>query len=70
MSDSHHDADPRKLPVRYTPRPDADIEHHKREWTSGTRGGGKIPKDFGWRTNPKQTQEENGSSALPPPARK
>ncbi len=39
-----------------------DIEHHLKEWTSGTRGGGKLPADFGWSTNPKQWQEENGAN--------
>lgn len=40
------------------------IEHHLQEWSSGTRGGGKVPEDFGWNTNPKQYQEEYGSSTL------
>lgn len=40
-----------------------DIEHHLKEWSSGKRGGGKVPPDFGWRTNPKQNQEENGANA-------
>jgi hypothetical protein len=35
--------------------------HHIAEWSSGARGGGKVPVDFGWSTNPKQWQEENGS---------
>ena len=26
--------------------------------------GGKVPADFGWFTNPKQYQEESGSSSL------
>lgn len=58
-----HD-DPRQLPVPFKPRPESDLEHHQKEWTSGTRGGGKVPKDFSWRTNPKQAQEEHGSGAL------
>jgi hypothetical protein len=55
-----NDAD--KLPVPY--RPDTtrqpDSFHQDHEWTSGKRGGGKVPKDFEWGTNPKQWQEENG----------
>jgi hypothetical protein len=39
-----------------------DIDHHLKEWTSGTRGGGKVPADFEWRSNPKQWQEENGNN--------
>jgi hypothetical protein len=57
MASSNHDADPKLLPVPFTARPEADIEHHRKEWTSGTRGSVKLPKDFGWGTNPKQAQE-------------
>lgn len=39
-------------------------DHHTQEWSSGTRGGGSIPADFGWSSNPKQYQEEYGSSTL------
>ena len=39
-------------------------DHHTQEWSSGARGGGKVPADFGWNTNPKQYQEEYGSSTL------
>jgi hypothetical protein len=35
-------------------------DHHLDEWSSGQRGGGKVPTDFGWKTNPKQWQEEHG----------
>jgi hypothetical protein len=70
MSSSHHDSDPQQLPVPYRPRDVADIVHHKSEWTSGTRGGGKVPADFGWRSNPKQMQEENGSSVMATPISK
>lgn len=69
MASSNHESDPKQLPVPFKARP-SDIEHHKREWTSGTRGGGSIPKDFGWNTNPKQQQEENGSGALKRPITK
>lgn len=53
----------------YTPKPkgQADLTHHTLEWTSGARGGGFVPADFEWGTNPKQHQEENGSSALEQP---
>lgn len=40
----------------------SDADHHLKEWTSGKRGGGTVPADFGWGTNPKQWQEENGSN--------
>ena len=39
--------------------------YHTQEWSSGSRGGGKLPADFGWHTNPKQWQEELGSAAIP-----
>lgn len=45
-----------------------DMEYHLKEWTSGTRGGGKIPADLRWKTNTKQYQEENGSGQLRRPA--
>jgi len=31
------------------------------------RGGGKVPQDLEWTTNPKQYQEENGSGTLKEP---
>lgn len=40
------------------------MDYHLKEWSSGKRGGGKMPADFGWNSNPKQYQEENGSAAL------
>ncbi len=46
-------------------KPDAD--HHLKEWSSGKRGGGKVPPDFGWPSNPKQWQEEHGSNRPPHP---
>ena len=52
---------PEKL--RVTPPPaKSDADHHLKEWSSGKRGGGKVPADFGWGTNPKQWQEENGAN--------
>ena len=64
MSASNHESDPKNLPVPFSARPEVDIEHHRREWTSGTRGGGHVPKTFAWPTNPKQNQEENGSGEV------
>ena len=46
--------------------PKVSDQHHTREWPSGTQGGGKVPADFGWHSNPKQSQEENGANDLPP----
>ncbi len=56
-----HESDPKKLPVPRRPRASTDIEHHRREWASGERGGVTLPKDFTWPSNPKQAQEEAGS---------
>lgn len=70
MAASNHDADPKLLPVPFSARPEADIEHHRREWTSGTRAKPQLPKDFGWNSNPKQMQEENGSGELEKPISK
>ena len=55
--------DSRKLPVPYSaPKGGADIDHHLKEWSSGEQGGGTVPKDFEWRSNPKQNQEEDGAN--------
>ena len=62
---------PSRLPVPWKndlSRP-PDIEHQTREWTSGTRGGGYVPPDFEWGTNPKQHQEENGTTEPVKPSR-
>jgi len=45
-----------------------DAQYHLKEFTSGTRGGGKVPADFQWKSNTKQYQEENGSGQLRRPA--
>ena len=59
-------SDPKKLPVPYHPPAAApDIVHHTREWTSGTAGGGKVPADYAWGTNPKVQQEEKGANVPP-----
>ena len=42
-------------------------DHHTEEWSTGQRGGGKVPEDFSWRSNPKQWQEELGT---PQPSRR
>lgn len=44
------------------PVPKSSQDHQTKEWASGTRGGGKMPADFAWRTNPKQQQEETGDA--------
>ncbi len=60
------------LPTERRPKDDTrDQRHQTKEWVSGTRGGGKLPADFGWNTNPKQWQEEHGAATpekLPAPA--
>ena len=70
MSASNHQSDPKNLPVPRPARPEADIEHHQSEWTSGKRGGGHVPKDFTWPTNPKEHQEEFGSGEVDAPISK
>jgi hypothetical protein len=58
--------DSKKLPVPYKPETKQnDIFHHTNEWTSGKRGGGKVPEDFAWKSNPKQDQEEKGVNEDP-----
>ena len=70
MSASNHH-DPKKLPVPYKPNAaDRDIEHQAQEWSSGSRGGGKVPADFEWKTNPKQHQEERGAADAEAPVSK
>jgi hypothetical protein len=62
MSASNHPADPKKLPVPFKPPSGSrDIEHQASEWASGSRGGGSVPADVNWHTNPKQHQEERGA---------
>jgi len=40
----------------------ADPHYPDQEWlTHRQRGGGHVPGDYGWTTNPKQHQEETGS---------
>ncbi|HEY8206300.1 MAG TPA: hypothetical protein VIG99_02385 [Myxococcaceae bacterium] len=56
--------EPKARPPAEAKRPK---DHHLDEWTSGQRGGGKVPEDFAWRTNPKQWQEELGT---PQPSRR
>jgi hypothetical protein len=61
---SHDISNFQALPLKSVPT--NDLDYHTQHWTSGTRGGGKVPKDFGWRTNPKQAQEELGAGSLEP----
>ncbi len=58
MSDPKHSQLEKHDPVAVDPR---NVEFHTRVWSSGTQGGGKVPADFGWKSNPKQHQEEYGS---------
>ena len=62
-----HGSDPKKLPVPWkAPQGGSDIEHHTREWTSGAMGGGKVPVDYEWSSNPKVDQEEQGANVVLP----
>ena len=59
-------SDPKQMPALWRPpQGGADIEHHTREWTSGSMGGGKVPADFEWTSNPRAYAEEFGAN-LPP----
>jgi hypothetical protein len=69
MSGSKHPVDPKKAPVPFRPRSDDGI-YQSKEWSSGTRGGGFVPKDFVWGTSPKQHQEERGSGTADAPISK
>ena len=56
-------SEPRHLPAVWRPpRGGLDIDHHTREWTSGAAGGGRVPADFEWGSNPKVDQEELGAT--------
>lgn len=63
-------ADPTPKNPVLVPRPTGDQrpparrsrDHHLDEWASGERGGGMVPEDFSWKTNPKQWQEEHGAA--------
>lgn len=72
MGSSNKPSDPKKLPVPYKGRPATDIVHHDQEWGTGAsgRGGGKVPSDFAWGTNPKQYQEERGAGEAETPISK
>jgi hypothetical protein len=63
MGASNKPADPTKLPVPWRGRTRSDIVHHDSEWGVGerARGGGRVPPDFSWGSNPKQYQEERGA---------
>lgn len=70
MGSSSKPVDPKKAPVPFKAKPSPDITHHAQEWTSGRQGGGRVPADFTWGTNPKQHQEERGAAELDAPAAK
>ena len=71
MSASHHPVDPKKLPVVYKPPAgEQDAEYQRSQWASGSRGGGKVPADLEWVTNPKQHQEERGAGDADKPVSK
>jgi hypothetical protein len=42
---------------------DKNRNHQVSVWSTGKRGGGSVPADFGWKTNPKQWQEETGAAS-------
>ena len=71
---SSNKVDPKKLPVPWrkgaVAATDPDLAHHEKEWWSGQRGSGKVPADLEWKTNPKQSQEENGAGNLTTPISK
>ncbi len=68
MSASHK-TDLTKLPVPSKGGGNTDIVHQNAEWGTDARGGGKVPPDFSWGSNPKQRQEERGSSVEGPAPR-
>lgn len=72
MGASNKPTDPKKLPVPFKGRPMTDIVHQDTEWGTGAkgRGGGKVPADFTWGTNPKQHQEERGAAEADAPISK
>lgn len=53
---------PSVSPAPGSTTPPVKRDYHTHEWSSGTRGGGKVPADFEWKSNPKQWQEENGAA--------
>ena len=58
---------PASPPSKREPNRTARVQNHQvLDWSSGSRGGGKVPDDFGWTTNPKQYQEENGNAVSGP----
>ncbi len=61
MSSTHQPVDPKKAPLPYKAPSESPEKHHATEWTSGSRGGGKVPADLRWPSNPKKNQEEDGS---------
>jgi hypothetical protein len=65
MSSLKHD-DAKNLPIPFEPKGSDDLTYHQQHWTSGKQGGGSVPLDFTWGSNPKQHQEERGSADAEP----
>lgn len=66
MEHSDDFAEPNTLPVPYKAKAgQSDLDYQERVWASGARGGGSVPADFEWRSNPKQRQEERGAGDGP-----
>jgi hypothetical protein len=66
MGASKH-ANAKNLPIPFEPKVVNDLAYHEKHWTSGQRGGGYVPLDFTWGTNPKQHQEERGAAEADAP---
>jgi hypothetical protein len=61
-------SDPKQTPALWRPpQGSPDIDHQSREWTSGSMGGGKVPADYEWTSNPKTYAEDLGVN-IPPHA--
>lgn len=58
---SSHATDHKDLPVPLKESTENDLDYFTKAWWSGTRGGGSVPKDFTWGSNPKEHQEEKGA---------
>ncbi len=59
-------SDPKQLPAVWRPpQGGSDIQYHQHEWTSGTQGGGKVPADFEWTSNPRVYAEDFGANVHP-----
>lgn len=54
-----------RKPLTFQPKKDADIQYFEDAWWSGQRGGGSVPVDISWTSNPKEAQEEQGWGTAP-----